>query len=106
MRLTRAAGFLFLGAALCAPAQGQQYVISTYAGGTPPPTPALTIDKAIGSASGLAFDYLGNLYFVSFNCVFRLDRGGMITRVAGISARGYSGDRGLALEAQLSFPGG
>ena len=31
MRLTRAASFLLLGAALLAPAQGQQYVISTYA---------------------------------------------------------------------------
>ena len=33
MRLTRAASFLLLGAALLAPAQSQQYVISTYAGG-------------------------------------------------------------------------
>ena len=107
MRLTRAAScFLFLGAALFAPAQAQQYVISTYVGGAPPPTPMLSVDKAIGYPSGLAFDYAGNLYFVSFNCIFRLDRSGVITRVAGISARGYSGDSGPALDAQLSRPGG
>ena len=30
----------------------------------------------------------------------------MITRIAGISAPGYSGDGGPALDAQLSRPGG
>ena len=94
MRLTRAASFLLLGTALLAPAQGQQYIISTYAGGAPPPTPTLSVDKAIGDARALATDDAGNLYFVSFNCVFRLDRSGVITRVAGISAPGYSGDGG------------
>src|SRR5690242_14563029 len=106
MRLTRAASFLLLGTALFAPAQGQQYTISTYAGGAPPPTPTLRTDKAIGDARFLATDNAGNLYFVSFNCVFRLDRSGVITRVAGISARGYSGDGGPALNAQLSRPFG
>ena len=43
---------------------------------------------------------------MSFNCVFRLDRSGVITRVAGISAPGYSGDGGPAIYAQLSRPGG
>ena len=106
MRLTRAASFLLLGAALLAPARGQQYVISTYAGGAPPPTPTLSIDKAIGDARALVFDNAGNLYFVSFNCVFKLDRSGVITRVAGISPPGYSGDGGPAIDAQLSRPGG
>ena len=52
----------------------------------------VSIDQAIGNASSLASDYAGNLYFVSFNCVFRLDGSGVITRVAGISAPGHSGD--------------
>ena len=43
---------------------------------------------------------------MSFNCVFKLDRSGVITRVAGISAPGYSGDGGPAIDAQLSRPGG
>ena len=105
MRLTRAASFLLLGA-LLAPARGQQSVISTYAGGAPPPTPTLSIDKAIGDARALATDDAGNLYFVTFNCVFKLDRSGVITRVAGISPPGYSGDGGPAIDAQLSRPGG
>ena len=107
MRLTRAAiGFLFLGTAVFAPAQDQQYTISTYAGGAPPPTPTLSADKAIGGAASLATDNAGNLYFVSFNCIFRLDHSGVITRVAGISPPGYSGDGGPATDAQLSQPGG
>ena len=106
MRLSRAASFLLLGAAVLALAQGQQYVISTYAGGAPPLTPTLSVDKAIGDARALATDDAGNLYFVSFNCVFKLDRSGVITRVAGISAPGYSGDGGPAIYAQLSRPGG
>ncbi len=106
MRLTRAVSFLFFGAALFALAQGQQYSASTYAGGAPPPTPTLSVDTAIGSAAALATDHAGSLYFVSFNCVFRLDRSGVITRVAGISPQGYSGDGGPAIDAQLSRPGG
>ena len=104
MRLIRAASVLFLGAALFEPAPGQQYSISTYAGGAPPPTPTLSIDSAVGNAGAFATDDAGNLYFVSFNCVFRLDRSRVITRVAGISAPGYSGDGGPAVDAQLSSP--
>ena len=106
MRLTLAAIFLFLGTALLAPAHGQQYVISTYAGGAPPPTPTLSVDKAIGDARPLATDGAGNLYFLSFNCVFKLDRNGVISRVAGNSAPGFSGDGGPAIDAQLSRPSG
>ena len=106
MRLTRAAGFLLLGTALLAPAQGQHYVISTYAGGVPPPAPTRSSDQAIGDARALATDDEGNLYFVSFNCIFRLNRSGVITRVAGISAPGYSGDGGPAIDAQPSRQAG
>jgi len=87
MRLTRAAGFLLLGTALLAPAQGQQYVISTYAGGVPPPAPTRSSDQAIGDARALATDDEGNLYFVSFNCIFRLNRSGVITRSPGSPRR-------------------
>ena len=64
MRLTRAASFLLLGAALLAPAQGQQYGISIYAGGAPPPTPTLSINQAIGNASSLTLT-TRQRYFVS-----------------------------------------
>ena len=59
MRPTRAAGLLILGTTLLAPAQVQQYVMSTYAGGAPPPTPTLSIDKAIGNAGSFVFDHPG-----------------------------------------------
>jgi len=84
----------------------QQYVISTIAGGVPPPTPAMGINTSIGVSNGVATDGTNNIYFTSLNCVFRLDQNGVITRVAGNSKVGYSGDGGAAVSAQLSMPGG
>jgi hypothetical protein len=75
-------------------AAAQKYVISTYAGGAPPPTPALGVDAPFGSALGVAADAAGNVYFPSLYCVFKLDRNGVLTRVAGNSRAGYSGDAG------------
>ena len=62
MRLTRAASFLLLGIALFAPAQGQQYTDSTFAGGIPLPTPTLSADTTIGYPGALASDGAGNVY--------------------------------------------
>src|SRR5437868_2619665 len=83
--------------AVLSPLQAQQYVISTYAGGAPPRTPARGVDVSIGFASGIATDGARNVYFASsdLNCVFKLDPGGVLTRVAGNSRPGYSGDGGL-----------
>ena len=83
----------------------EQYVISTYAGGAPAaPTAALN----------LATDASGNLYFVDgyrynyaparSNSVFKIDPGGSITRVAGNSRTGFSGDGGMATAASLTSP--
>ena len=56
--------FLFLGVAVLA--QAQQYVISTFAGGAPPPTPVLGVDMSIGTVvQGVAADALGNTYSVA-----------------------------------------
>lgn len=96
--------FLMLSIAMLAPAQ--QYVISTLAGGVPLPiplTPAPGLDMAIGY-SRVAADEGGNVYFATSNCVFRLDRNGLVTRVAGNSRGGYSGDGGPATDAQLFYP--
>jgi len=46
-------------------AAAQQYVISTYAGGAPPPTPAPGVDVPIGGALGVATDAAGNAYFTN-----------------------------------------
>lgn len=86
--------------------EGQQYVISTVAGGAPPPTPIAGVQASIGSPHGVAVDLAGNLYFTSLNCVFRLDSNGVVTRVAGTSRPGYSGDDGPATDASLAEPFG
>jgi hypothetical protein len=103
MTFTRAAiGLLSLGTAVFTPAQAQQYVISTYAGGAPPRTPARGVSLSIGTPQGgVATDAAGNVYFVSLNCVFKLDQDGIATRIAGNSRPGYSGDGGPATSAQL-----
>ena len=105
MRLTSAGiSLVFFGTAILAVAQGEQYVISTYAGGAPPLTPAVGVEMAIGQTQGIAADDAGNGYFISFNCVFRLNRDGVVTRVAGNSRAGFSGDGGPATEAQMDAP--
>jgi uncharacterized protein (TIGR03437 family) len=51
-------------------------------------------------------DSAGNLYFTSLNSVFRVDRSGSLTLIAGTSRAGFSGDGGLATRAQLNAPAG
>jgi hypothetical protein len=103
-----AAGLLLWSAMALPTVQAQQYVISTYAGAAPPATPARGVDVSIAYAWGVAADARGNAYFASsdLNCVFKLDRAGMLTRVAGNARPGFSGDGGPATSAQLQGPGG
>jgi sugar lactone lactonase YvrE len=85
----------------------QQYGISTYAGGVPGPPSA---------AFSIAADPFGNLYFVDghrynfapsqSNSVFKIDPSGFITRVAGNSRTGFSGDGAPAMSASLTSPRG
>jgi uncharacterized protein (TIGR03437 family) len=86
-------------------AVGQQYVISTIAGGAPPPTPSAAKSISIAPPSGLVSDVNGNIYFTSNHSVFKLDQKGVVTRIAGTSHPGYSGDGGPAVNAQLNDPG-
>ena len=88
--------------------QGQQYVISTYAGGGPPPlrtaTPALQVSI---SPSGVAADARGNVYFgTAGGVVLRLDGNGVLTRIAGTRGTPYPGDGSPAIDAQLSASSG
>src|SRR6187431_1633414 len=83
----------------------QQYGISTYAGGAPASPMA---------AISMATDPSGNLYFVDgygytsgparSNSVFRIDGSGFITRFAGNSRTGFSGDGAQASSATLTGP--
>ena len=84
---------------------GQQYIVSTIAGGAPPPTPSAAKSISIAPPSGLVSDAGGNIYFASNHAVFKLDPSGVVTRVAGTSRPGYSGDGGPAVRGQLNNPG-
>src|SRR5437763_5685363 len=87
-------------------AGAQEYVISTYAGGASLPTPIAALDVPIGSATAVCVDPADNVYFVGLNAVFKLDRDGILTRVAGSSRQGYGGDGGPAVNAELFGPRG
>jgi sugar lactone lactonase YvrE len=97
--LRTAGGFLVLTAAIMA--HGQEYIISTFAGGAPPATPVLGVDMPLESLQGVATDVTGNTYFAAFHCLFRLDQNGVVTRIAGTGRAGYSGDGGPATSAEL-----
>jgi uncharacterized protein (TIGR03437 family) len=93
----------FLSAAFAVSLSAQTYTIGLFAGGGAPPLtePA---SAPVGAISGLTIDAAGNIYFVSLNCLFRLDAKGTVTRIAGTGQAGYSGDGGPALAAQLPAP--
>jgi sugar lactone lactonase YvrE len=96
--------YLFFSAALLTPAQAQQYVISTYAGG---PGPQSASAGYFGL--GVATDAAGNVYFSGWDnpyctCVFKLDQNGVVTRIAGSPQPGFSGDGGPATSALLKQP--
>jgi len=86
-------------------ALAQQYTIATVAGGAPPSTPAAAGSISIGQPRRTAVDSAGNIYFSSSHSVFKLSNG-VITLVAGNSRAGFSGDGGLAVNAQLNTPQG
>jgi trimeric autotransporter adhesin len=99
--------FLLLAAAGASLASGQQYTISTAAGGSPPATPATATGVAIGQPEHATSDKAGNIYFSSStHCVFKLSTSGVLTLVAGNSRAGFSGDGGPAVNAQLNTPQG
>ena len=57
---------------------------------------------------GVALDGAGNLYIADFsnNRIRKVDSAVVISTVAGNGTRGYSGDGGAAVGAQLDFPDG
>ncbi len=83
-------------------------LISTLTGGAMPPTPAPGASVSIPVAFGIAVDSSGNTYFPSpnLNAVFKADRSGVVTRIAGSGVPGRSGDGGPALLAELNNPNG
>jgi len=89
----------------CAGAAAQQYASAIYAGGAPPSLPTVFFNN-MTNGHGLAVDAAGSVYFSGNGCVFKKEPNGSITRIAGTSYPGYSGDGGPAVSAQLSIPQG
>jgi sugar lactone lactonase YvrE len=86
-------------------ATGQTYTISTLAGNGVLTTPTVARDAPIRPRS-VALDVEGNLYLSSGHAVFKLDRSGTLTRVAGAPGGGQLGDGGPATNARLNSPDG
>jgi sugar lactone lactonase YvrE len=100
MRAPSLVGFL-LAAGI---ASAQTYVISTLAGSGAPATPVKAPTASIGDPPRVAVDAAGNVYFGSLHTIFKVDAAGNLTRFAGNGRGGYTGDGGLAVNAQLLNP--
>ena len=94
--------------ALASTAAAQNYTIQTFAGGVLPENMP-GISASLGGISGVAVDPAGNVLISlsDYNIVVRLDAAtGNLTRVAGNGTKGYAGDNGQAIQAELSGPAG
>ena len=89
---------------LGAPALGEEYRILTFAGGAPQKTPVAAVSASVGVAFAVATDSQDNVYFTGDQCVWKMNPSDILTRVAGNSRAGYSGDGGRAVDAQLNQP--
>jgi hypothetical protein len=60
----------------------------------------------LNSPTGLVVDVWDNLYIADQgnHCIRRVDRNGIITTIAGNGTRGYAGDGGPAVQAELWYP--
>ena len=66
------------------------------------------VEAQLGGPSGVAVDGAGNVYFNEIDNprIRKVDSMGTITTIAGTGERGFSGDRGPAVEAQFRDPRG
>lgn len=71
-----------------------------------PSQPASLPAPKLDQPNGLALDAAGNLYIsdIGTHLVLKLERGGILTRIAGTGAAGYNGDGIPALRARLNAP--
>ena len=84
-------------------AQVSSYVISTVAGTGTLPINGAALTTPVGQPMGIAIDLSGNIFFTNSFSVFKIDRAGLLTRIAGTGVWGDSGDGGPAMNA--SFKG-
>ncbi|MBX3165177.1 MAG: T9SS type A sorting domain-containing protein [Bacteroidetes bacterium] len=68
----------------------------------------LAINAELNLPAAICSDTAGNIYFADAlnHCVRKINQNGIITTIAGIGVIGYSGDGGLAVLAELSYPYG
>ncbi len=83
-------------------------IITTVAGSEKFGDGGLATEANLIMPTGATIDACGNLYIADnyLHRVRKVDVDGIITTVAGNGDRGYSGDGGLATEAQLYYPEG
>ena len=82
------------------------HAMRTVAGNSSVKDGVLATATTLYSPSSVAADSAGNLYLADRenNRIRRIDAAGMIVTFAGTGNRGYSGDGGLAVEAELDRP--
>src|SRR5579872_1162378 len=109
MKLSHLLGQAIIPAIFLSPALfAQSYTIQTIAGGGLPNNIPGT-SASLGLIEGVAVDSNGNVFMTSgtYHCLFRLDaKTNILTVVAGTGIAGFSGDNGLAVNAQLNQPRG
>ena len=81
-------------------------LITTVAGGGSGYSDGAPATSVRVQPSDVALDRAGNLYIAeaAAHRITKVDANGLITRVAGTGVGGFSGDGGLAVEAQLNTP--
>ena len=88
--------------AFAALACAEDFTIQTFAGGALPQNIQGT--SAALFPGSIVTDTNGNVYFTAGHTAMRLDSNGALTLVAGNGTPGFSGDGGLATNAQLLAP--
>ena len=87
-------------------ATGQVNIINTYAGGAAQPSAAT--NAYLPEPASAVRDSAGNTYIAvpALNVVYEVSAGGNLSVYAGNGVAGFSGDGGIAAQAQLDFPEG
>jgi hypothetical protein len=103
------AGNIYLPDSNCIRMVNTSGIISTIAGIR---TPGFSGDGGLATAAkmkvphGIALDAAGNIYFSDANRIRMINTSGIINTIVGTGTAGFAGDGALAINAQISSPGG